>query len=267
MVHKILVIEDTASTRNLFVEGISSQGFYTLGAENGIKGVYMAQQELPDLIISDIVMPKLDGYGVLRVLRRNPATAIIPFIFVSAKATRADIRKGMEMGADDYVTKPCSIDELVRVIKARLEKQAYIQKWYTAKFQPFSDPAATVTVSTFSQEILPHDPELSEVFQFIEANYQQSITLSDVAVAVGYSPAYLTNLVRRRTGKSVQNWIIERRIAAARSLLLETSQTVDEIAALVGYQNRVHFFRQFREYHGTSPQAWRKQHRCYRQTA
>ncbi len=265
---KILVIEDTASTRNLFIEGISSQGFYTVGAENGIKGVYMAQQELPDLIISDIVMPKLDGYGVLRMLRQNPTTAIIPFIFVTAKVTRTDIRKGMEMGADDYVTKPCSIHELVKVIKARLEKQANLQKCYAAKFQTFSEPPTVDTIKpTELQWIFPHDPELSEVFHFIEANYQRSITLSHVAVAVDYSPAYLTDLVRRRTGKSVQSWIIERRIAAARSLLLETSETVEEIAALVGYQNRVHFFRQFREYHGTTPQGWRKQHRSYSYTA
>jgi AraC-like DNA-binding protein len=107
------------------------------------------------------------------------------------------------------------------------------------------------------QSIFPSHPKLRKVFQFIETNYQQSITLSDVAKAVGYSKAYLTDLVRRLTGKTVNHWIRERRITEARYLLLETDQTVKEIAEAVGYQNVGHFFRQFRQCHGTTPQAWR----------
>ncbi len=105
--------------------------------------------------------------------------------------------------------------------------------------------------------IFPNNPKLNEVFQFIEANYQQPITLYDVAQAVGYSSAYLTDLVRRQTGKTVNQWIVERRIAEARRLLLETNQAANEIALSVGYQNEGHFFRQFRQYHGTTPQVWR----------
>jgi PAS domain S-box-containing protein len=105
--------------------------------------------------------------------------------------------------------------------------------------------------------IFPNNPKLNEVFQFIEANYQQPITLNDVAQAVGYSSAYLTDLVRRQTGKTVNQWIVERRIAEARRLLLETNQAAHEIALSVGYQNEGHFFRQFRQYHGTTPQVWR----------
>jgi len=105
--------------------------------------------------------------------------------------------------------------------------------------------------------IFPTNPKLNDVFQFIEANYQQPITLCDVAQAVDYSPAYLTDLVRRQTGKTVNQWIVERRIAEARRLLLDTTQTANEIALLVGYQNEAHFFRQFRQYHGTTPQVWR----------
>ncbi len=105
--------------------------------------------------------------------------------------------------------------------------------------------------------IFPSNPKLNEVFQFIEANYQQPITLSDVAQAVGYSSAYLTDLVRRQTGKTVNQWIVERRISEARRLLLDTNQTGNEIALSVGYQNEGHFFRQFRQYHGTTPQVWR----------
>lgn len=120
-----------------------------------------------------------------------------------------------------------------------------------------------------SESIFPSNPKLSKVFDYIEANYHQPITLSNVAQAVLYSPAYLTDLVRRQTGKTVNHWIVERRMAEARRLLLETNQAANEIASLVGYQNEVHFFRQFRQYHGTTPQVWRNLQRtqsCLKKT-
>ncbi len=132
---KILVIEDTASTRSLFLEGIKAKGFYTIGAENGLMGVERAYEELPDLIISEIMIPKLNGYGVLTRLRQNPPTAGIPFIFVSIKIARTDIRKGMEMGADDYLTKPCTVEELLRAIAACLEKRSSLQQQYAIQSQ------------------------------------------------------------------------------------------------------------------------------------
>ncbi|MCC5668408.1 DNA-binding response regulator [Nostoc sp. CHAB 5784] len=256
---KILVIEDTASTRNLFLEAIKAKGFYTIGAENGLIGVQRAQEDLPDLIISEIAMSKLDGYSVLTKLRQNPDTEIIPLIFVTTKVSKADIRKGMEMGADDYLTKPCTVQELLRAIAACLEKRAFLQQCYTAQSQPVPKPPLADTTRQFDLEsIFPYDPDLMEVFHFIEANYHRPITLSNVANAVGYSSPYLTNWVRRQTGQTVQNWIIQRRMAAARFLLLKTNERIEEIAMKVGYQNLVHFFRQFRTNHGTTPQAWRK---------
>lgn len=132
---KILVIEDKAETRNYFIECLKAEGFYTIGAQNGLVGVQKVQQELPDLILCDIIMPELDGYGVLTRLRQEPSSATIPFIFVTAKVTRADIRKGMELGADDYLTKPCTVDELLKAIAARFKKQAAFEQWFTASAQ------------------------------------------------------------------------------------------------------------------------------------
>lgn len=258
---KILVIEDWADTREFFVDCLRTEGFYTIGAEDGQVGVQLAQEHLPDLITCDITIPKLDGYGVLTKLRQNTVTAIIPFIFVTAKENKTDLRKGMELGADDYLVKPCTVDELLKAIAARLEKQATLRQWCTAQLQqaplPFTDTASL----TVPQSILPSIPQLSEVFDFIEANYYRAITLDDVAQAVGYSPAYLTNLVRQQTGQSVYRWIVERRMAQARSLLLKSDQAVNEIAANVGYQDTCNFSRQFRSFHGTSPQGWRNKHR------
>ena len=117
--------------------------------------------------------------------------------------------------------------------------------------------------SDIPQSIFPSIPRLREVFEFIELNYHQSIRLKEVAQEVGYSSAYLTDLVRRLTGKTVNNWIIERRIAEARRLLLETNYSVEQIALDVGYQNINHFYCQFRNHHQTTPQSWREKQRSH----
>ena len=111
---KILVIEDEAQSREMFLECLEAEGFDTLCAENGRVGVQRAQSHLPDLVICDIVMPEIDGYGVLTTLRQDPVTAMIPFIFLTAKATKTELRQGMDLGADDYLTKPSTVEELSR---------------------------------------------------------------------------------------------------------------------------------------------------------
>ncbi|MBV9386410.1 MAG: helix-turn-helix transcriptional regulator [Chroococcidiopsidaceae cyanobacterium CP_BM_ER_R8_30] len=104
-------------------------------------------------------------------------------------------------------------------------------------------------------------PLLAKVFRFIETNYCQPIGLSEVAKAVNFSPAYLTDLVRRETGRTVLEWIVERRMVLARRLLLETDESVNQIVQTVGYLDPGHFIRLFRRLHGTTPQAWRLSHR------
>jgi AraC family transcriptional regulator len=128
--------------------------------------------------------------------------------------------------------------------------------------QKISTASESKKSNTLRTSIFPSIPRLREVFEFIELNYHQSIRLKEVAQAVGYSSAYLTDLVRRLTGKTVNNWIIERRIAQASILLLETNDSVDEIALKVGYQNINHFYCQFRDYYKNTPRAWREVQRC-----
>ncbi|MGK7905403.1 MAG: putative bifunctional diguanylate cyclase/phosphodiesterase [Hormoscilla sp.] len=127
----ILVIEDEELVRANILELLELESFEAIGAENGREGVELASLHLPDLIISDVMMPSLDGYGVLKALRATPETAIIPFIFLTAKADRWDWRQGMELGADDYLTKPCTSDELLRAIATRLERQRAAVARYT----------------------------------------------------------------------------------------------------------------------------------------
>lgn len=128
MAKKILLIEDNNDVRENTAEILSLANYHVFTAENGKVGVEMAQKENPDLIICDIMMPVLDGYGVLHLLSKNQATSSIPFIFLSAKAERSDLRKGMEMGADDYLTKPFEESELLNAIESRLKRAEIVKK-------------------------------------------------------------------------------------------------------------------------------------------
>ncbi|WP_256004610.1 MULTISPECIES: response regulator [Pedobacter] len=127
----ILIIEDNEDIREGTAEILGLANYETITAENGRIGVDMAIKHLPDLILCDIMMPELDGYGVLHLLGKNPATSVIPFIFLTAKTERIDMRKGMEMGADDYLTKPFDEVELFNAIEARLNKSDNQKKMYS----------------------------------------------------------------------------------------------------------------------------------------
>lgn len=127
---KILLIEDNPEVRENTEEILSLANYEVMTAVNGKIGVELAQREKPDLIICDIMMPELDGYGVLHILNKKPETAGIPFIFLTAKTEKVDIRKGMNLGADDYLTKPFDDTDLLNAIEARLRKSAMQQKLY-----------------------------------------------------------------------------------------------------------------------------------------
>lgn len=135
---KILIIEDEALLRQEVMEWLTFEGYAAAGVDDGLSGVDYALHHRPDLIICDITMPRLDGYGVLWEVHANAATANIPFIFVTARASYDDIRKGMNLGADDYLTKPFTRCELLQAIRTRLQKkelQAQEQQNQVAQLQ------------------------------------------------------------------------------------------------------------------------------------
>ena len=134
----ILVIDDNTDIRENTAEILDMAGYKTFTAENGKKGVELALKEKPDLIVCDIMMPELDGYGVLHLLRKNPEMQSIPFIFLTAKTERTDLRKGMEMGADDYITKPFEDIELLNAIEIRLKKAQVFEQKYSMSQQGIS---------------------------------------------------------------------------------------------------------------------------------
>jgi len=131
----ILIIEDNEDVRENTAEILEMAGYKVHQAKNGKIGVDLAQQIKPDLIICDIMMPVLDGYGVIHLLNKNHETASIPFIFLTAKSERSDLRKGMEMGADDYISKPFDDIELLNAIESRLRKNELLKAEYSQNVQ------------------------------------------------------------------------------------------------------------------------------------
>lgn len=153
---------------------------------------------------------------------------------------------------------PSSIEKSLREISPQLEKQSIFRQDDIDYFQVSKVSTADNNRSAVFKFIFPYDSKLNQVFEFIENNYHQPISLREVAQAVGYSPTYLTHLVRRQTGQSVYAWIIKRRMIEACSLLRETNQAVNQVAKAVGYQDAGYFSRHFRKIYGVSPRDWKK---------
>jgi two-component system, sensor histidine kinase and response regulator len=158
---RILVIEDETAIRENIVEILEYEGYEVFAAEHGLMGIQQARDHMPDLIICDIMMPELDGYGVLMNLRSQAETAAIPFIFLTARVDRDSMRFGMNSGADDYLTKPCSRDEILAAISARMAKQEAIGHQYERSYEELRGNLMT---------ILPHElrTPLTSILGFTE---------------------------------------------------------------------------------------------------
>lgn len=142
---KVLIIEDNNDIRENTSEILELANYKVFAAANGKLGIAMALEHKPDIVICDIMMPELDGYGVLHALQKNEAIKNIPFIFLTAKTERTDFRKGMELGADDYITKPFDGTELLRAVDSRLKKIASIQSTQLTGIEGVSELINTIS--------------------------------------------------------------------------------------------------------------------------
>lgn len=170
---KILVIEDEPEMRRNLLTILKLEKFAASGAENGRVGLEMVKRERPDLILCDVMMPELDGHGVLAALRESEATASIPFIFLTAKGEKADLRSGMNLGADDYLTKPVAKADLLHAIAARLRRS---EQSTPREFKPdFSSYEPLLQLGL--------TPRVAEVLLWVA----QGKTNSDIATILGIS--------------------------------------------------------------------------------
>lgn len=150
---KILIIEDEPAMRANLAELLELENYRAFSAANGQEGVALARSELPDLILCDVMMPRLDGHGVLEALRENARTARIPFVFLTAKGERGDLRAGMDLGADDYLVKPVARKELLGAIKARLERAERHRIDFRVEYQS-ARPLETLGLTPREAEVL-----------------------------------------------------------------------------------------------------------------
>lgn len=173
---RILVIEDEPEMRRNLTTVLRLEKFDPLAAENGRAGLELARRERPDLILCDIMMPELDGHGVLAALRADAATAGIPFIFLTAKGEKVDIRSGMNLGADDYLTKPVAKAELLSAVRMRLERASQQSR---PEFKPNFSSAKPL------ERALGLTPRVAETLLWLA----QGKTNGDIATILGISEA------------------------------------------------------------------------------
>ncbi len=170
---KVLIIEDEPEMRRNLLTILRLEKFEPLGAENGRTGVCLARTEKPDLILCDVMMPELDGYGVLKALREDPATVTTPFIFLTAKGEKIDQRCGMDLGADDYLTKPVARADLLGAINARLRRaEQHAQQEFKPDFSSY-EPLLKLGLT----------PRVAEALLWVA----QGKTNSDIATILGIS--------------------------------------------------------------------------------
>lgn len=159
---KILVVEDEKTLLNNILSILSYEGFETIGAENGLIGLQLAYEHTPDLIVSDVMMPEISGYELLSELRQDLATATIPFIFLTAKSETEDRRKGMNLGADDYLSKPFSHTDLLAAVRTQLEKRTTLE---------------TRQLRNFAQKLVAvHDTERRDLADKLHNDISQLLT-------------------------------------------------------------------------------------------
>jgi len=170
---KILIIEDEPEMRRNLATVLRLEKYYAVTAESGQAGLELARKDPPDLILCDVMMPGLDGYGVLEALRQDIKLALVPFVFLTAKGEKDDLRSGMNLGADDYLTKPVPKTELLQAIEARLRRSEQQAK---RQFRPdFSSHTPLLTLGL--------TPRAAEALLWVA----QGKTNSDIATILGIS--------------------------------------------------------------------------------
>src|SRR6476620_5016358 len=172
--NRILVIEDEPEMRRNLMAILRLERFQPLAAEDGQVGVELAKREKPDLVLCDVMMPKLDGYGVIAALRASSETVAIPFIFLTAKGEKPEIRAGMNLGADDYLTKPVAKADLLAAVRSRLERAA---QQTVPEFKPNFESAKPLEVT------LGLTPRVAETLLWLT----QGKTNSEIATILGIS--------------------------------------------------------------------------------
>lgn len=202
---RILIIEDQAPMRRNLALMLEMEGFEVHTAENGRMGVNAAIERKPDLVICDVMMPELDGHGVVQTLRSNPGTETLPFIFLTARSDKSDVRIGMNFGADDYLVKPVVREDLLAAVEARLARAEAVE----------ARVLAATTNGSFHPDYSSHEPLMTLGLTNREAEVllwvAQGKSNADVACILGMSE----KTVKQHLGSIFAKLGVENRNAAS----------------------------------------------------
>ena len=248
---EILIVEDHEDLRSFIRENLSST-YRILEAEDGIRGLNMAQSKIPDLIISDVMMPGMDGMELCSKLKNDERTSHIPVIMLTAKSTSKDKIEGLELGADDYIFKPFSIDELTARIRNLLEQRERLRKKYSSYIDLGIEE---MKVTTLDEQFL------KKAFSIIEDQLQDfEFDVGVLMDKMAMSRSQLLRKMKALVGETPSNLIRTMRLKLAASMIQKGEGTITEILMSVGFSNPSYFARCFREYFGTTPKAYQKAH-------
>jgi DNA-binding response OmpR family regulator len=249
---QILLVEDSNDIAE-FVVSILSDDWSVRRARNGREGIDMALRYGPDLIISDVLMPELDGYELCRQLKQNPATSHIPILLLTAKSAAESRLKGLSAGADDYLTKPFQVDELRWRVRNRLEQQRRTRLHLRSQLLGEGHLPAT------SPE--PADEFMNMVYDAIRTQLDNpKFGVGDLAEAVQLSRMHLNRKLKTLAGLSPNELIRAVRLNRAGEMLLGHT-SVSSVAYAVGFDNPAYFSKVFKEHYGVTPSEFVEQHR------
>jgi signal transduction histidine kinase/AraC-like DNA-binding protein len=243
----ILIVEDNVEVRE-FISSSLKQTYYILEAENGRKGVDLAIERIPDIIVSDVMMPVMDGLELCRILKTDARTSHIPIILLTARSGNIHEVNGLKTGAEAYLTKPFSINSLQLHIYNMLSLQANMRRKFS---QQITLQPTNILIESADEEFL------GKIMALIENNFgEDEFNVNTLASEVGMSTPVLYKKIRALTGLTVNNFIKSVRLKRAAQLLQQGHHTVYEVAYMVGFSDSKYFSREFSKQFGKTPSAY-----------
>ncbi|OIN56680.1 hybrid sensor histidine kinase/response regulator [Arsenicibacter rosenii] len=249
----LLIIDDNADIRT-FLRSVFAGDYVIMEAEDGLQGLQKATEVTPDLVICDLMMPHLDGFGFCRILKTQVATSHIPVVMLTAKATVEDRIEGFGLGADDYLTKPFDATEIRVRVKNLIRQRERLAQYYQSHPGPLP---VTVAEPVSEQLILTENNFLEQVQTLVDSNMADStFDVEQLSRQLNLSPRQLVRKLKTLTGQTTVEFIRNRRLERSAVLIRQGTLSVSEVAFAVGFESLSYFTRSFQEKYGVLPSAY-----------
>jgi len=251
--YRVLVVEDDEEIRHYISQELTND-YYMMEGCNGKEALEMIFKRTPDLVISDIMMPEMDGLTLCRKIKQNVNLNYIPVILLTAKTREEDNIEGLETGADAYLTKPFNIEILRKTVRNLIRNRERLRNNFSGQ-QTQEDKLEKITAQS------PDDKLMERVMKVINENLSNpNLTVEMLCEQIGISRVHLHRKLKELTNQTTRNFIRNVRLKQAATLLSEKRYTVTEAAALTGFTDPNNFSTAFKELYGVPPSAYMKEH-------